>query len=334
MMSVPEVLTPEFAEVAYEHKQQKPMIINHSGCQGICKGLVLAPGYNTTCTNDTVPFDFSLDKIVSYPNHTDFPITEVFTIYFGYAYPDDGTWYFTTKFLYSTFNTPPDFGYEFQNFSGFLLRRKCKVLPALIEYSIVLLNDTVSLDPGGSWLTDRTVAFRPADVAFHARDYRWTVHGGVWLYLQSLYASGALMWYSPLRAEVELVMNGSAVFDFAKFTDRNFTAWGTTWRDPTFDVVSSLREIAFRNAMRPMIKYNETARLEQWPEWSQSINMEQTSTEIVYRSRYDFLAIAVVIILCAALTVLFIFRGMVASRPRRLAFSHRDCKGFRSTVAF
>ncbi|KAI4624563.1 hypothetical protein J4E83_004238 [Alternaria metachromatica] len=93
--------------------------------------------------------------------------------------------------------------------------------------------------------------------------------------------------------------------------------------DPTPNVLKSLREIAFRMALyiphsRGMLFKTDIERssLQQWPKsereegiFQQTIEVEQTATEIVFKSQYQFLAIAIGITLVATACVFTVLAG-------------------------
>jgi hypothetical protein len=280
-------LSPGFAQTLYDNKQRRPINITHSGCHGTCKGLVLGLGYDIKCRNDTVTFNLTSGA-------TDARNTTVFSTDFTYNKFNNGTWYFTTVFFNQTF----------QYYWGFVVRRNCTLRPATMNYPIVLVNNTISLDSNGSWLTDRTDTFRPVT----AKD-GLERHGGFWLYFNSLYRSRSSIWYDADQG-VGVEPDGMAVFDHANFSDvdNSASAWISTFRDPTFDSLSFLREVSFHVAVLPMVNMTEDTR-EQWAPLAQPVDIQQTTTQIVYESQYNLLIIAVTVTLIAAVTVFNILWG-------------------------
>ncbi|KAF2866992.1 hypothetical protein BDV95DRAFT_598508 [Massariosphaeria phaeospora] len=153
---------------------------------------------------------------------------------------------------------------------GVIVRRRCTLRPGIIEYPFLLVNDTISLDPAGSWTTDRTVALSDARIQ---QAQGPTIHGGVWFYLDTLFNSsvhqsnaGAVGWNT--------VVKGTTSFRYL-LSGGGLTAYGLSFSDPTHDILSTLREIAFRVALA--VQPNHTFS-------EQHIQVQETRSETVYES--------------------------------------------------
>jgi hypothetical protein len=304
------IITDDFGNIINEYTNKKDIIISNSGCLGICKGHLLGAGYAVSCNDDTVPFN------VSYSDTDDGMILQsarMFSTGFEFDKGNEGNFSFTALFLNSTF----------RDTVGFVNRTKCILQPATIDYPIIFTNNSVSLDPSGSWLTDRVDSLR-------VQPWYWDIgvtstHGGLALYFQSAFASEADMWMDPVKG-MQLEINGSTIFGYIQGADaRYYSTSGVittiTFQSPTFDVLNIVREIAFRTAIRmpttsdtsPYFNMSGAVNQTEQDAWhaatAQIIPVEQTGTEVVYKSQYLFLIIAIVFTFLATFSVLIIFNG-------------------------
>jgi hypothetical protein len=300
------VVGDDFGAIINEYTSRKDMNISDSGCFGTCKGQVLGAGYAMSCDDDMVPFNITPITVKG----VETPTATVFFTDFMFDEYDGGNFTFTTYFLNRTF----------PGLTGFVNRTVCLLQPATVHYPIRFTNDTVSLDPSGSWQTDRVERLRPETVTqrFGGR----STHGGLALYFKSAFASGAEVWYDPIRS-MQINMNGSTIFGYVQGTDGfglRTTSVQTSFQSPTFDILSAVREVAFRTTIRmpasnATIYFNATGEVNQTEldAWeaatAQPILVEQASVEVVYKSQYVFLIIAVVLTICATFAVLVVFNG-------------------------
>lgn len=182
-------------------------------------------------------------------------------------------------------------------------------------------NDTIALDPAHSWKTDRTDKLRPPTNVPQTRGP--TTHGGMWFYLNSLYDSsmsagydGVTGWKSSSSGTTALrYVNNVGIMN-------EHTVKGgcdMSFFDPTADAMDAVREIAFRTALYiPVDNINQQNSLSSLrnlsrADWSktymQQLVVQQTRKEVVYRSQYLFLSIAVALTLFAMLCVLILSLG-------------------------
>lgn len=184
--------------------------------------------------------------------------------------------------------------------------RNCSITPATIEYPILLKNDTISLDPQGSWMTDRITAYWPEKFAQRAPGNMPSTHGGLWLYLNTMYTSSASTNYEEIYGELYGWPVNFKGATFLNYIGNSGEPGGCdfTTRDPTFDLMSDVRQIAFRTAVHLGIYSQSTDTVQ-----TQVIEVQQLWSQIVYKSQYTYLAVAVVITILAALCVFIILLG-------------------------
>ena len=299
----------DFGTIINEYTGRKSMNISNSGCEGTCKGHVLGAGHAVLCNNDTVPFNASF---ISRNGSTNIRSAGVFSIQFQFDEQNEGNITFYAIFLSETF----------RGASGFVNRTTCTLQPATISYPITIINNTISLDPSSSWMTDRVERLRPEAFQDHGISRSRSTHGGLALYFRSIYDSLAVLRHDPIVG-MQVSITGPTIFEHIKGIDANgmdTNHIGITFRSPTFDILSAVREVAFRTAIRMPIsntsKYfddygtiNQTEQRLWTVAATQLIQAEQASTEIVYKSQYTFLIIAVALTLFTTLSVLIIFNG-------------------------
>ena len=134
-----------------------------------------------------------------------------------------------------------------QDCEGVRIRTDCSLTPAVIEYPFVLTNDTIALDSDSSWKTDKTLELQVNPFDQHAPSATMTSHGGLWLYLNELYASSALTrWTGVYRWGAYLTRT-----TVMRYIGNLGSPGGCdmTFSDPTLDIMSDARETAFRIAL-------------------------------------------------------------------------------------
>ena len=272
-------LSDPFTHVVKEHNNRNPINITDSGCSGTCKGIILGMGYDVQCVNDT---DISYNLTLNNEGHAE---AQAFFTKFSYYEEVPNL----TIINYTSIIKRND------SCEGFLIRTNCSLTPATIEYPFVIANNTIFLDPETSWETDRAVAHYIKPFYLQGSGTQFSEHGGLWFYLDSLYASSSLtrfegvFWWSSM-------FTGTTAMRYVN--ESGGGCWGT-FTDPTFDIMSDARELAFRMALYTAPNPNNTYHIEVQEEWA----------KIIYRSHYIYLAFAVAITLIATLCVFSISLG-------------------------
>lgn len=304
---VPTGVSGSFGEVLKLYDNGETINITNSGCEGMCKGKMLGLGYEMHCWNESFPFVVQLDSANENPSQLyDF---EPFKTNFTYQEVDDPWINFT-----ATVKT------ESKCDANWTVS-KCTLKPAIMEYSIVLLNDTITLDPDTSWKTDRTHEFPTPATAAPMRGP--TTHGGMWMYLDALYKAGAWIAYDGVTGWRGGATGAAGIRYTNNVGEMNgHSVQGgcdMSFFDPTNDAMNTAREIAWRTALS-IPKQNaptqdSRSRLSNMTraDWDKTflrqIAVQQTRKEVIYKSQYAYLAVAVVITLTATFCVLTISFG-------------------------
>jgi hypothetical protein len=122
------------------------------------------------------------------------------------------------------------------------------------------------------------------------------------LYLHSVYNSSAMTYYAGVYNWAVTFSGQTAL----RYVDEDGQPGGPslTFRDPTFDIMSDAREIAFRTAVYAAMD----SELVQWDD-KQTIQAQQLWSQIVYKSQYIYLTVAVSLTVLAALSVSILLLG-------------------------
>jgi hypothetical protein len=304
----PTAISGSFSEILKQHNNRQAINITNVGCEGTCKGTLLGAGYDIHCWNEST-------RATNADNRTREDAG------FGWR-----TTPFVSEFTYEEVENPViNFTVLFKSepvLEANYTTSKCILRPATVEYPILLTNNTMTLDDTGSWKTDRTSKLRPAKFV-PGRENSPTTHGGMWLYLDALYKSSMYADYSGVKGW-RGGYDGAASYRYVN--DVGSMGWSSldegatlSFRDPTDDAMNTVREIAWRTALyipQDNIKTQNTrSRLKnqtktEWADaYSQQVEVRQETKQIVYKSQYAYLGVAVALTLCASLCVLALSLG-------------------------
>jgi hypothetical protein len=305
----PTAISSSFSEILKQHNNRQSINITDVGCEGICTGTLLGAGYDIHCWNESI-------RATNLDNRTREDAgwgwrTTPFSSGFSYEEVEDPVINFTV-----TFKSEPVLDANYTT-------SKCILRPATVEYPILLTNNTITLDATGSWKSDRISKLRPA--MFNSGLVNSpTTHGGMWLYLDALYNSsmyadysGRLGWRGSYSgAAAYRYVNNVGLMGVKSSLDEGATL---SFLDPTQDAMDTVREIAWRTALyipQDNIKTQDIhSRLKnltntEWADaYSQRIEVRQSTKQIVYRSQYAYLGVAVAMTLCASFCVLALSLG-------------------------
>ncbi|KAH5332489.1 hypothetical protein HBI12_054130 [Parastagonospora nodorum] len=281
-------LSNEFRSIINRQNSQDMINITNSGCLGTCKGHVLGAGYDVQCNEWLTPYD--LHDLFANGSRRDARL-DCFQTYFSY-YEMPGI---PNMINYTT-------GFKVnETYEGNMTWRTCTLAPAVVEYPIILKNDTISLDPEGSWMTDRVTEHWPDPFSPSWVGVMPSTHGGLWLYLRSLYSSSVNTWYSGPPGWASQ-FQGTTALRYVNSSGQ-FGGPFMNFFDPTPDIMSDAREIAFRIALDIP---NQGGKPQ---DYLKTIEVQQLWSQIVYKSQYIYLAVAVAITVLASLSVFGLLLG-------------------------
>ena len=269
----------QFSQVVNQHNNGEIITMTRPGCTGTCKGVIAGAGYKIECGNDT-RMSYNLTTLPGGPVDT-----VVFSTNFTYREDPAAVTIINYTSVIKTGN----------ECSGFFTRTSCTLTPATIEYPFMISNNSITLDPDKSWQTDRALAFHVKHFNRSETRNNETLHGGFWLYLKNVYTSeSSTKWLQD--SQWGSTYTGATSMRYARSVA---TGCRADFLDPTHDIMSYARELAFRQALKSFSNYSATYEVE----------VQESSNQVVYRSQYIYLAIAVAITLLATLCVFSISLG-------------------------
>ncbi|KAH8804411.1 hypothetical protein F5884DRAFT_406572 [Xylogone sp. PMI_703] len=339
-------LRPLFSQVLQEFNGRSPIQTPSSDCLGSCKLKVPGAGFTASCTQSTynwtyvsaidggtdlspktglnISFDFTYDGQGFYQNRYQFETNPsiIVTIQYktGPYIPDDAT----KTILNGTIN---------QSTMKVGVVNRCVLRPATVLFPITIIagkgsnatggnntvipaNSTITLD--GNVLTDTVVS--PINRTWETLDYGvgyGTTYAGYLDVIRSLYAGN-----------ITIAFTGGAGYEFKRSQTNPFVAFyiketgdpiinpgalvNATFRDPTSDVLSGMREMMFRMALSAA---SDPENAGQWPAWnftntppasyfgSPTISQDTRSLTI-YKTNWGFAAFGISWVVLVLLMVL------------------------------
>jgi hypothetical protein len=175
----------------------------------------------------------------------------------------------------------------------------CTLVPALMEYNVVLNNNTILLDPAYNYRHDRVIKHTPPGFN-NAQGV--STHGGMALALNNLFSSVAHLRFTG-AVGYELITSGAPAIQYpTTYYDKDPTlGCQVAWSDPTNDMLGTARQLAFRVAIASANISNATN--------SQTLTGTQDQQIVVYNSHYTFLGLALLFTLLSTFSVVPVFFG-------------------------
>ncbi|XTI91238.1 hypothetical protein V2W45_1459700 [Cenococcum geophilum] len=110
---------------------------------------------------------------------------------------------------------------------NYLVIDACTLAPAIMEYHVILVNNSIALDPAHTYGDDK---FIMVTLAFVNTIQSPTTYGGLWL--------------------DRSVTTGLPAFEYANSTDTLETPdYSINWSSPTDDMLATAREMLFRTVL-------------------------------------------------------------------------------------
>ncbi|KKA24257.1 hypothetical protein T310_1690 [Rasamsonia emersonii CBS 393.64] len=247
-----DMLTPNFAEVVQLFTSRSAIPLNYSGCGATCRGTLVGPGFDISCTSDSVPY-----QLTARPGH------EYWVGYAGFTFNgemDSGSIGAQTVYKASP------------GAVGSLTRGNCNLQIATVRYPVE--HPPFQTAGLGIW---------PSSI------------GGFQLAAQTLYGSNVSLYFDGIYA---MEPEGPMAINYLNSSFDDIGTANMTWADPTPDILSGIRELAFRAAIS---KSNAS--------FSQLVNGTETIVETIYVSHYRWLAPAVAVILFGGCCIITLFHG-------------------------
>ncbi|KAH8687651.1 hypothetical protein BGZ60DRAFT_522299 [Tricladium varicosporioides] len=290
-------LTTNFSSVVQDYVLKKPVNLTESGCDGKCTGVLQAAGYAISCQNFVYQFNMSTALAIDRNGKVNTAIT-------------NGTNVFSTNFTYyetailADGQYRPSFNYTslYKTGSecwGDLNSAQCTLQPALLQYNVLLDNNTISLDPQYTYKDDKVIQYLPA-ISNNAQGP--TTHGGMALALNSMFSSTSHLRFTG-AVGYDQTTDGISALQYAVsgLNSGGIYSCPAYWADPTGDMLAATRELAFRTSLHAA-NITNTTNIQ---------TVQATSVEIVtvYSSHYLYLGLALLFTLLSAICIVPIFMG-------------------------
>ncbi|RDL32562.1 uncharacterized protein BP5553_09018 [Venustampulla echinocandica] len=282
-------VTSNFSSVVQDYVLKKPINITQSGCEGRCSGVMQAAGYAINCSYSILQYNLSSSLAINPDRTTN---DAVFS----------GTNVFSTNFTYYEMTRNPTINYSSVHktdgeCAGDLHLAQCTLTPALLQYNVILDNDTISLDPKYTYKDDRLVKYTPS---FGNDAQGPSTHGGMYLALSTMFNSQVRLSFGGAVGYI-LGTSGAPALQYAVTGLTVGMTCPTYWSDPTDDMLSTARELAFRVAIHAANSTNATN--------TQTISATSVDVLTVYVSHYLYLGLAVFFTLLSTLCIAPTFFG-------------------------
>lgn len=270
----------DFASVLQHHLSSAPIQIEDSPCRGTCRGILQAAGYEMSCVNDTAFFNKTSPDDLD--GTTVFNPVAVFQTTFSYGEAIESSVFKEGRPIMTLNTTHKDYA----GCAGDLKLRNCTLVPATLEYHILVNNGTIILDSDYTYKDDKVVKYVTTESM--GTQVGSTIHGGIALALSSMFNSVVtLRWAGTIGND--MTTSGITALRYVRQPENReagASACGNSWFDPTDDLLMAARDIMFRLALEG----NQTGVD------VQSISTSQQGSEVVYSSDFLFLGLAILLI--------------------------------------
>ncbi|KAK4504248.1 hypothetical protein PRZ48_005164 [Zasmidium cellare] len=334
----PGLYTPDFAQVVQQYNSRQDINITNSTCNGKCSTEIVAPGWDVSCTNGTMPF-----RLMDFYEMTNYQVLYEKNQTSNYTGPADTQTMFETNITMSWdyWNISNDYSisglYSMNLYNiykataggnGTMRWTNCTLSEALVRYPVNLENGTVTLQPMDV-KDNRTVhqVYRQLETAGQMNHP--STLGGFWLALTNQYTTQANI--TPVGSWIQLDNSNAVANEYfaSNATVDSLNGYNITWTDPMPDMLATIHELSLRAAIgltdknvavmatgcdettmghcstptstMPEVGYPNMTLTNRT--LSQTVSATQTQSRTVYHTRIGWLAggFAVMVIACLAL---------------------------------
>ncbi|KAK3702091.1 hypothetical protein LTR37_015066 [Vermiconidia calcicola] len=283
-------LSRDFSQVVREYNNQVPIVVADSGCAGTCSGRFRGSGFSVRCSESGQEYDFTEGSIQAnvstvpyngYLGGTTFSSTIILspgTQSIGWA---DGI---ATNVSYKSTGS----------MKGSLSLRYCEMKSSVVEYPVILINNTLSLEPGSSIADDRVLSRdwgddRPENSTEGSVS---STYGGLFLALNGTMTGTASMYWNA-AVGYDVFPKGAAAINYLVNPADQGKGEGIYWTDPSPDIVAAARELMFRSSLQ----LGTSSTL-------QTVNATVARQTNVYRTDYLFVILATAVTAVAVIVTI------------------------------
>ncbi|KAI1439839.1 hypothetical protein F5Y02DRAFT_35614 [Annulohypoxylon stygium] len=298
------LLTPLFSNVsrAYSNRDDITLPLDGCGANSTCDLTLSAPGFDVSCIESSVPYDFK-NLGSADPNNNNITAFNV-TIAFGDSILElDRLTTINTTSWYK-----PD-----EACAGNLIKRECVLRLATNRYPVSISNGITTMQTRqlGQNDTIEITKFPPESPYGGSAGNGWilndegyeTMLGGIYSVVKGLYESTVtLRLVSMGVVNFRITTTGQVSSNYLTSNVSTFSTCGMTWEDPTADIINTANNLMFRSA----IAYSNSNASAVIP---QQLTAQQTRVANAYQSRYEFLGITVGCMVLQALVISSLLLG-------------------------
>ncbi|KAL1867645.1 hypothetical protein VTK73DRAFT_4044 [Phialemonium thermophilum] len=306
----PDILTPLFSNISRAYANREALTLPVDGCRAntTCVLTLPAPGFDVSCTDRQVPYDFANLSASFFGDQTTSPSargldSQITTFQLAVAFGG-----VQTVDRYSTINTTVLYKAD-AGCAGNMTERTCVLRLATVGYPVTVRNDVATL---GGWQRGQNETVELAQVPGSGLDVLFTgsvgaggfqtMLGGVFFVLDDLYASRLALRVAVTANGYLFNVTGQAASNYLSSDVSTYGNCTMTWEDPTTDVVNTVRELMLRSA----VAYSNDNRTAVVP---QRLAVRRTEVLNAYKSHYRYLGATLAFMVAQALVVAFLLSG-------------------------
>jgi hypothetical protein len=286
--SVPTTLTTSFMKAILSFTNREPIKLNITGCDGVCSGVFIGPGFDYDCTQGKQ--NYSLGAAYGPPGTTwDIGIIQINDI---------------DKFSPDVLNVTTVYKGDAAAV-GNLTLTTCLLHSATIQYPFTYTNGTVELQGPGTSIGG--IVNRTEELVYLPREnssmgtYPSRL-GGFGYALSRIYNGKVELYYTGLMA---VLGEGPMTYTYMSSDDLVMGQEGMTWFGPTPSILEAVHEMAFRTA----VAFSNSS-------FEQTIQGTQERTFIKYTMNTEFLAGSLAVTFASALAIVLLYYGFwLLGRP-------------------
>ncbi|KAH0172830.1 hypothetical protein KCU67_g1558, partial [Aureobasidium melanogenum] len=280
--------------VMRDYTNRAAIINEHGACPGNCTGTVRAAGLASNCSTTRVPIQMDHQKLPIVP-------VTVFSIGAGVPSVQEGepsSLTFSAFYVQTQRSNDTSLTEMPQSCDGSATTVTCIMTPATMDYSVVLRNNTISVDVSAVKVAQTKSNDKPDST--HVTNYTYALYGLSFV-ANSIVQSNMNATANPEGWSYWLTGPLSYFHTNIK-QDSHEISCEITSTDPTDDILTTFNEIMFRVSMVALSNSTNSSLATEY-------TMTASELVIVYESRYIYLAAATFISLLACCSVLPIFNG-------------------------
>jgi hypothetical protein len=262
-------------------------------------GILQSAGYSIDCTSYSNSLNMTQQWNETQISTTTFTNT-LFSTEFNYSLTDEQNGDAQIRY-YSVLKTV-------SSCSSDLEIQNCTLYPALLQQHVIIVNNTISLDPAYTYQSDQVVHPISTPRSFNQS----STHGGMALLLASRFNSNAtsiISFDESINSTVQQFQS-TGVVALENMNANSIVSWtyldcSHYWADPTADIMATARDLAFRVSIAA--GYGDTD-----PDDIQQLSNATIHRTIpVYKSQYKFWAGALVFAILPTLVLIRILEHSI-----------------------